>query len=80
MPFRPDVIRYRSNGTILGKRNLGKKTIDDVTGFYSYEAYMTRNQFGDYVDARGDGMDGPAASQWPPVNQVGPQTAPEGSF
>lgn len=69
MPFRPDVIRYKSNGIILGKRPLGRKTQDAVTGFYSYEAYMTYNQFGEYVDARGDGMDGPV--DMPNIKLVG---------
>lgn len=73
MPYRPDAIRYKSNGVILGLRPLGKRTIDAVTGFMSYEAYMTSNRYGEIVDSRGDGMDGPAAMNWPPVNQVGPQ-------
>lgn len=77
MPYRPDVIRYRSNGVILGKRPLGRKTIDAVTGATSYEAYMTYNQFGEYVDARGPGLDGPSWPVAPGVNQVGPQTPGE---
>lgn len=74
MPYRPDVIRYRSNGVILGKRPLGRKTIDDITGATSYEAYMTKNQYGEDVDARGPGLDGPAWPIAPSINQRGPQT------
>lgn len=72
MPLRPDAIRYKSNGVILGKRPLGPKTWDQVTGFWSYRSYMTYNAFGEYVDARGEGMD-PAPDN-PSINQLGPQT------
>lgn len=70
MPFRPDVIRYRSNGIILGQRPLGKFVQDDVTGYWTYEAYLTTNAFGERVDSRGDGMDAPRGDT--SVNQKGP--------
>lgn len=70
MPFRPDVIRYRSNGIILGKKPLGRKVQDAVTGFWTYEAYLTTNAFGERVDSRGDGLDAP--SDHPSVDQRGP--------
>lgn len=59
MPFRPDRYKYQSNGTILGKRDLGRKCYDAVTGFPTYEAYLTTNAFGELVDQRGNGMDAP---------------------
>lgn len=50
-------IVYRRNPPILGKRPLGPKTQDSVTGFYSYQAYMVPNDFGELVDQRGEGLD-----------------------
>jgi hypothetical protein len=55
VPRRP--IRYRSNGVILGKRPLGRKVMDEVTGFLTYEAYIAINDYGDRVDVRGKGFD-----------------------
>lgn len=50
-------IRYRHNPPILGQRPLGRKMFDAVTGFPTYEAYITVNAFGELVDSRGEGLD-----------------------
>lgn len=50
-------IRYRHNPPILGKRPLGPKVQDAVTGFWYYQAYQTTNLYGELVDCRGEGMD-----------------------
>lgn len=49
--------KYKSNGLVMGLRKLRRKTVDQVTGFYSYEVYMTTNAFGERIDARGEGDD-----------------------
>lgn len=53
----PTIIRYKSNGVLLGKSSEGRKVQDAVTGFWTYEDYLTQNDFGDLVDSRGDGLD-----------------------
>lgn len=50
-------IRYRSNPPLWGFVNDGKKVMDAVTGFYTYEDFLVANDFGDLVDSRGDGLD-----------------------
>lgn len=51
------VIRYRANGVIMGKRPLGRKIQDDVTGFWTYEDLLMVNDFGEMVVGGGEGED-----------------------
>ena len=50
-------IQYRSNGLILGLQPLGRRVMDAITGFWTHEAYLVTNDYGDRVDCRGEGLD-----------------------
>ena len=44
---------YRANRpTLLGKRDLGRKVRDEITGQWTYEDYLVEDAFGNKVDGR----------------------------
>lgn len=47
-------IRYKKNPPSMGgmNRSRGRKIMDEVTGFFTYEQWTTINDFGERIDAR----------------------------
>lgn len=52
-------IRYRRNRPPNVNARFGRKVMDEMTGFWTYEGRCIRNQQGFLVDGRGDGYDLP---------------------
>jgi hypothetical protein len=76
MPARIKPIQYRSNGNILGKPPMGRKVMCSVTGFWTYEQYLTVNDYGDLVDPRFEGYD---INQGVPTLEYEAVQTPDGS-